>query len=135
MQLGFTLIEFLIVVAIMGLFSAMAITSYQEVVSRSRRADAQATLLEAAQFMERFYTEHGRYDRRSDGVAIALPTHLTASPKDSQTKYYNLSLSAVAQETYSLQAVPAQGYPDSACGTLTLTDKGVKGAAGTACWR
>ncbi len=73
---GFTLIELMIVVAVIAILAAIAYPSYQDSVRKSRRADAKAALLDLAQFMERNYTTANRYDQNSAGTAIntaALP--------------------------------------------------------------
>src|SRR5690606_38472416 len=81
---GFTLIEVMIVVAIIGILAAIAYPSYQDHVRKSRRADAQTALLELAQFMERHYTTNGRY-LTSANAAPALP--FSEAPKDGTTKF------------------------------------------------
>lgn len=139
-QTGFTLIELMIVVAVIAILASIAYPSYQEQVRKSRRADAEAALLQNQQWMERNFTLSGRYDEKSDGSAVAssdLP--VTASPADSATAYYALSLAASTASTYSLQAVPQNGQEDDTdCGTLTLNQLGVKGISGSGnvgkCW-
>jgi len=75
---GFTLIELMIAVAIVGILAAIAYPSYIEHVRKTRRADAKAVVLELSQWMERFYTENSRYDKTRAGVDVALP--FTQSP-------------------------------------------------------
>lgn len=141
-QLGFTLIEVMITVAIIGILSAIALPSYQEYVARSRRLDAQTTLLEAAQFMERFYTQNGRYHQTVGGVAIALPAALTTSPAGSTGTrvIYNITLPAgtLGANTFTLQAAPANGQASDRCGNLTFNQNGVRGVSKSTvadCWR
>lgn len=134
---GFTLIEVMIVVAILGIVTAIAYPSYQDSVRKSRRADARAVMLEAAQHMERRYTENlvAGYN------GVTLPTALQGSPKGDGTKYYNIALSGVAQNTYTLTATPTSygGQYQDKCGALTLNNAGVKGQGNGKtvddCWR
>lgn len=137
---GFTLIEVMIVVVVIGILSAIAYPSYQDSVRKTRRADAQASLLELAQFMERHYTANGKY-LKADNTAPALP--FTEAPKDGSTKYYDLSFApapaAPTASSYTLRAVPKGGMAGDSCGTLTLNSSGAKGQAAGAslseCWR
>jgi type IV pilus assembly protein PilE len=132
---GFTLTEIMIVVAIIGILAAIAYPSYQDSVRKSRRADARAVLLEAAQFMERRYTE----SLQTGYAGVALPTELQAAPKDGNPKYYNVTLTNLAQNTFTLNAAPTGAQSSDGCGTLTLTNAGVKGQATgktvDQCWR
>lgn len=140
---GFSLTELMIAVVIVAVLASVAIPSYQDSVRRARRADAKTTLLEASQWMERFYTENNRYDQNLGGTAVALPTSLASSPKEGTTKYYNLSFvsGSLAQNTYTLRAVPISttDQNNDQCKTLTLTNLGVKGLSGSSasvddCW-
>lgn len=134
---GFTLIELMIVVVVIGILAAIAYPSYQEHVRKARRADAQTALLELAQFMERHYTANGKYLTAAN-AAPGLP--FSAAPKDGTTKYYDLSFSgAPTASSYTLSAVPKGAMAGDTCGTLTLSNTGAKGQATGAtlatCWR
>jgi type IV pilus assembly protein PilE len=131
---GFTLIELMVTLAIIGILLKVALPSYRDSVNKARRADAQSVLLEASQFMERFATENLRYDQTRAGAAVALPTTLSSAPKTGATKFYAISLQAVGQNSFTLQAVRQGAMANDACGTLTLTDRGVKGASLATCW-
>lgn len=140
---GFTLIELMVAVAILGILASVALPSYQNYVRQSNRAVAKSLLYENAQFMERFYTQNNQYDatvgadgvanRGGDDIAVALP--LTQSPRNG-TAQYNISLQAVTDNTFVLQAIPTGTMAGDVCGTLTLTHTGLQGADGNVadCW-
>ena len=145
---GFTLIELVVVVAIIGILAAIAYPSYQDSVRKSKRADAKAALLELAQWMERNYTVTNRYtlavgdttDQDTAQMTAKLP--FNQSPRDS-TKAYDLSVTALATNSFTLSAAPAGAQANDPCKTLTLTHTGAKGVTGTPaptltaaeCWR
>lgn len=122
-QVGFTLIEVMIVVAIIGILSAIALPSYRLYVERGDRASARAALLEAQQFMERFYATNNRFTTDvACTVSPSLPARFAQVPENSPS----YSLAVVSDcNSYTLTATPLQTV--SKCSNLTLTNTGVKG--------
>ncbi len=138
-QSGVTLVELLSVVLIIGILAALVIPSYQESVRKARRADGQAVMLELAQWMERFYTENGRYDqdRAGNAVGTVVPASLLSAPKEGGVVHYNLAVGNLAQLTFTITATPANAQLGDKCGNLTLTQSGVKGVSKSTvaqCW-
>jgi type IV pilus assembly protein PilE len=132
---GITLLELMIALAVVAILMSVAYPSYLEQARKGRRADAQAVLMEAAHFMERYATENQRYDKNLAAVAVALPTALRKSPKGSANATYNISLLSVSQESYTLRAVPTGAQASDVCGTLTINQAGEKSGAKSDCWR
>jgi type IV pilus assembly protein PilE len=136
-QLGFTLVELMFAVGIVGVLTAIALPSYTENVRQSRRTAAKTTLVEAAQWMERF-----RAENNAVYTGAALPAGMSASPS-SGTPFYDVTLSDLAAGTYQLNATPRAGGPMAAdvCGVLTVANDGRRTAAGAStgsifdrCW-
>lgn len=129
-EAGFTLVELMVTVAIIGILAAIAYPSYTQYVLRANRAEARSMLLENAQFLERNFTTANRYDQDSAGNAIGnsqLPRQ--TSPVNGAAKY-NISFDAIASQTFTLKAVPTGSMTGDACGDFTLTNTGLQGAAG-----
>lgn len=123
---GFTLIELLVAIAIVAILATVAVASYQDHIRRSARADAKAVLMEAAGFMERYYTTNGRYSTDAAGTTAPELTGLTQSPKEGNARY-NITVSAITAQSYTLQAAPTGAQANDPCGNLTLTHTGVRG--------
>ena len=144
-QSGFSLIELIIVVAIIAIITSIAYPSYIENVVRGRRADTKAILLENAQFMERYFTENGSYKNNISGTPVSLPASTSTVPRGAAGAKidYTITLDNLKQDTYRLVATRANNMASDACNDFTLTNLGVKGtvAAPTQsktvdeCWR
>ncbi len=134
-SLGFTLIELMIVVAIVGILAAIAYPSYQDQIRKGRRADAMARMAELQQAYERWYTTNNTYA----GFWAALPAAQKVTPSTGAT-YYALGSEENAQ-AFIITATPqsATGQSADRCGTLTIDHAGRKTKSGSAaieeCWR
>jgi type IV pilus assembly protein PilE len=147
-QSGFTLIELMITVAIVGILASIAYPSYQDSVMKSRRADAKGALLGFENAMERYFTEHNSYlgaagTNTSPADTGAPRIYSSTSPVDGGTPYYDLTIGAATASTYTLNATPKVGsaQANDKCGTLTLTHRNEKGVINAAsgvtaadCW-
>lgn len=126
---GFTLMELMIVVVIVGILGAIAYPTYTDHMIKSRRVDGQTALYNLATMMEHFYTENNTY------VGATLGTFgFTAN---SSQGYYQISITSQTATSFTLSATPTAGGPqtqDTTCGTLTLTNTNVKAPNPTTCW-
>ena len=134
---GFTLIELMVTIAIIGILSAIAFPSYTSYIQRGNRANARVVLLEAAQFMERYRSVNFVYP---DGATAGqtLPASLAVSPKEGDRRYdVAIDTTNVAATTsFTIVATPS-GWADALCGNLSITNLGIKGqTSGDAanCW-
>jgi len=126
---GFTLIELLITLTCVALLTGLAWPSYQSLILRSQRAQARATLLQAAHWLERAASANGSYPATSDVPSSVLQM-------DGQ--HYKISVISTTQN-YTLSATPLGGQTADVCGTLTINDLGLRGVQGASqttsqCW-
>lgn len=130
-QNGFTLIELMITVVIIGILASIAYPSYQEFVKRSNRTEGQAFLSEVAARQERYFVQNNDYT--NDAKKLKLKSGST-----SETGKYKLSIAQKSGDGgYTLTA--ENQFNDKACGNLTLTATGIKGVTGSKaaedCWK
>ena len=142
-QQGFNLVELMVVVGIVGIIAAIAYPSYTEQVRKSRRAECLGAVTSLGSSMERFFTVNNTYRGAAAGGADtgAPAIYTTTCPVDGGTATYNLTISAATASTYTVQAAPTGPQASDKCGTLTLTNTGLKGVTGASsgvtwqdCW-
>lgn len=124
-QSGFTLIELMITVAIVGILAAIAYPSYQKYVLSSRRAEAQSEMFKIQLGLEKWRANNNAYS--SD---LSVNTGFTGN-----TAYYTYSITDTSASTYTINA-DAQGSQtqDAGCTSLTLDQSGAK-TPSAGCWK
>lgn len=132
---GFSLIELLIVITVVGLLLAVALPSYTRYVLRSHRSSAITGVLDVASRQARYYTTNNTYTTSMTALGYpADPMPVT----DTSNRYYNLSVSAASATGFTVSAAPYGAQQKDTCGTYTYNDLGVKSVSfGTLgdCWK
>ena len=126
---GFTLIELMVVIVIISLLAMVAVPSYKTSVAKARRADAQTSLSNFANTMERYFTENGTYlgaagtdiTPEDTGTPRIFPG---ATPVDGEFKFYNLTIAAASAGSYTLRATPINAQEED--GILELQSTGIE---------
>ena len=135
-QRGITMIELMIVLAIVAIIGALAVPSYRDYVVRTNRAEAANALLDLAACQEKVYIKLNRYDNARCG--------LTAGSRTVESGRYQITMTPANQnQTFTLTATPLGTQAEDTCGVIGLTDTGTRSAKGGAatdtqiqdCWR
>lgn len=142
-QQGVTMMELMIVVAIVGLLSAIAYPNYTRFVAKSKRASSASVMLQVADRQQQFFMDNKQYATVMTSLGYETDT-ITINDNGSvvtagdSKRTYSLSLTDASATAYTILATPqlSQATSDYDCGNLTLTDAGIKGhsGAGDNCW-
>lgn len=125
---GFTLIEVLMVVAIIGLIAAIGYPSYQEQVRKARRAEGMGELLEMADRLERRYSDQGTYAGINADALYGITTADNTRP--TTNGHYKLDIVSADAVQFTISAAPQGNQTKDKCGTFTMTSQGVKTVSG-----
>ncbi len=136
-QGGFSLIELIIAIAIVGILVGVALPAYNESVNKGRRGEAMTALLEGAQALERYYSANGRYTTQAGTLPAVFPTQV---PEGGAAYYTIAPVGAVGTNNFTLRATRAGVMAGDGCGNFELTHTGrrqLNGATMTVeqCWR
>ncbi|MDH3608261.1 MAG: type IV pilin protein [Gammaproteobacteria bacterium] len=129
---GFSLIELMITVAVLGIIVAIGYPAYTDQMRKTRRADAKSAIMDAASKMERFYTQFGRYSATIANVGISA-----TSPEN----FYSIAATVTNpnSQTFTLTATRAGQQAGDKCGNYTINqaqNRSVTGGSLTSqqCW-
>lgn len=134
---GFTLIELMIAIAIIGILAAVAYPSFQDSIRKSRRSDAWSLLQNAALAQEKYRTSNASYASAVTSLSGACPTSGSCT---SPSGYYTLSIETPTATGFTLVATAAAGTSqasDSGCTAIRLVQSAAAGQTFTpaTCWK
>lgn len=134
---GFTLVELMVVVVILGILLGIVVPSYGDYMRKAARAQAKSVALDLAQMEERFFTNNTTYRVVAAGSGASLPTGWqNYSGSDFASRKYDVTVAAGTTgdiaTSFTITATAANGFSDTTCGTMTLDSRGTKSP--TACW-
>lgn len=123
---GFTLIEVMVVVVIVGILAALAYPSYRESVRKGNRAEAKAALMESAQALERYYSINGRYTTGTTGTLVLPSVFPTVVPASGAARYTIAAQGSPTTNAYVLRASRTGSMAGDACGDYQISSTGAQ---------
>lgn len=121
---GFTILELLTVVAIIGVISMVAFPSYQNYVRKGKRAEGRIALLTAVQMEERYFTTNNTYTATLSAAGI-----LSYSGTNASSAAYTITIVPAAggiATGFTAKATPTGNFVDTECNILTISQLGTK---------
>lgn len=131
---GFTLLELLISVAIVGILTALAYPSYERYIQDGRRSDAQQEMLETAVILERFYSRNGGYPDSDTFTDLPVSTGYTYAYQNTDKPENAANFRSLG---FQLSATPNGAQIGDRCGVLSINHQGETTASGNGndCWK
>ncbi|MDD2658600.1 MAG: type IV pilin protein [Methylococcales bacterium] len=129
---GYTLLELMIAVAIIGILAAIAYPSYVNQILKSQRTSAKTALLDLASREAKYYSLNNAYTTSMSNLGYANAGPIPVP--DSASHYYDLSVAAENTTGYVATASPTGRQASDSCGSYTIDYLGVKGAGASNCW-
>jgi type IV pilus assembly protein PilE len=123
---GFTLVEMMVVVAVIAILAAIAFPSYQAHLRKSKRAEAQAFMMAFAARQQQLMVDTRAFGATVTAVGVPVPANVSAA--------YTLSMPAPGTADFTLTLTPNADQASEKCGTLAIDQNGTKTAATSGCW-
>ncbi|MDP3033172.1 MAG: type IV pilin protein [Rhodocyclaceae bacterium] len=124
---GFSLIEVMIVIVIVGILASVALPSYQQYLLRGARAEAQSHMMDIASRQGQFLIDNRAFAASVSALGMTTPTSISSK--------YTISMTAdAAPPIFTITATPSGSQTRDTCGTLTLNNAGAKTPSTGSCW-
>jgi len=140
LQKGFTLIEIMITVVIVGILASIAVPAYQDYVIRGKLTQATSALADARIKMEQYFQDNRKYDETGDGTTCPTPLLAYNNISSPYSKYFTYTCSGLSDVAYTITAT---GKDDLADFIYSINEANAKtsvslktgwGAANSPCW-
>ena len=138
---GVTLVELMVVIAVVGTLAAIAVPTYRRYLLRSQRSEAKISLMQIQTAQEKYYQQYNAY---TSNLTAAVNAGGLGLQNQSETGKYNLAISTFPADgqSYTATATPRPGggqTDDTPCGNFTITNRAVRGVSGgygpEMCWK